>query len=77
MGIEGALWTLPVATGLMLSPWIAMIGARVDLGDRLAAWGLFLSPGDRQSRRTRNTPSVLDAWQPIFHPLAERQLPEG
>jgi membrane glycosyltransferase len=77
MGIEGALWTLPVATGLMLSPWIAMIGARVDLGDRLAAWGLFLSPGDRQSRRTRNTPSVLDAWQPIFHPLAERQLPGG
>lgn len=45
-GIEGALWTLPVAIGLVLAPWTAMISARVDLGDRLAAWGLFLSPND-------------------------------
>ena len=77
MGVDGALWTLPVAAGLLLSPWIAMIGARVDLGDRLAAWGLFVAPGDLQRRRSNRTATVSEAWQPIFPPLAERQLSEG
>lgn len=45
-GIESAVWILPVATGLLAAPLIAMATARIDLGDRLAAQGLFLAPGE-------------------------------
>jgi membrane glycosyltransferase len=49
-GVDGALWTLPVAISLIAAPWLAMFSARVDLGDRLAARGLLLAPGESHDR---------------------------
>ena len=46
LGIQGAVWTLPVAVSLIAAPWLAMASARVDLGTKLAAKGLFLAPGE-------------------------------
>jgi membrane glycosyltransferase len=46
-GIGGAMWTLPVAVSLLVAPWLAMLSARVDLADRLAAKGLFLAAEQR------------------------------
>lgn len=46
-GVGGAIWTLPVAVSLVAAPWVAMAGARVSLGDWLAARGLFLAAGER------------------------------
>ena len=51
MGIDGALWTFPVAAGLIAAPWVAMASARIDFGDWLAARGLFLSAAE--ARRLR------------------------
>lgn len=45
-GVEGSLWTIPVALSLVAAPWLAAASARVDLGDRLAAKGLFVGPGE-------------------------------
>ena len=45
-GVEGSLWTLPVALSLAAAPWLAAASARVDIGDRLAAKGLFAAPGE-------------------------------
>jgi membrane glycosyltransferase len=45
-GVEGALWMLPVALSLAAAPWLAAASARVDLGDRLAAKGLFVAPAE-------------------------------
>ncbi len=51
MGIDGAMWTLPVAVGLVSAPWMAMIGARIDLGDWLASRGIFLADGEKPTPR--------------------------
>jgi len=67
-GVDGALWTLPVAVGLIGAPWIAMIGARVDIGDKLAAKGLFLSAAE--ARQLRPRPDVLPL--PHFRALSEQ-----
>jgi membrane glycosyltransferase len=50
LGVAGALWTMPVAISLVSAPWVAMASARIDLGDRLAARGLLLAPGESADR---------------------------
>jgi membrane glycosyltransferase len=43
-GVQGAIWTLPVAISLFSSPLTAMITSRRDAGDWLRRKGLFLTP---------------------------------
>lgn len=74
-GIEGALWTLPVALGLVLAPWTAMITARVDLGERLAAWGIFLSAKDvARLSGWRNGPHAANAWPNFLQSFEDHRL---
>jgi membrane glycosyltransferase len=67
--VEGAMWTLPVAVSLVAAPWLAMISARVDLGDKLAVRGIFLAPNEaaRFMRRPR--------YPRLPHHLADLLLP--
>ncbi len=48
-GLSGALWTLPIAIGLLVSPAVALVTSRTDVGDYLRSKGLFLSPHDTQT----------------------------
>ncbi|ARS26665.1 glucans biosynthesis glucosyltransferase MdoH [Sphingomonas sp. KC8] len=41
IGAGGAIWTVPVAIGLVLSPFTAMLTSRIDIGDWFAGKGLF------------------------------------
>lgn len=43
--VPGALWALPVATGLLVAPFTAMLTARVDLADALVKRGIFVTEG--------------------------------
>ncbi len=47
-GIDGMLWTLPVAVGLVLSPATVWLTARSDVGDGLVRRGWLLSPADHR-----------------------------
>jgi membrane glycosyltransferase len=73
-GIDGALWTLPVALGLVLAPWTAMISARVDLGDRLARRGLFLSPKDVARISGEPAPHAAIPWQNLLQSPGDHRL---
>ena len=43
--VPGALWAIPVAAGLLLAPFTAMLTARVDLADALVKRGIFVTEG--------------------------------
>ncbi len=45
-GIDGAIWLLPVAVGLLLTPFTVWVTARADVGEWLARRGFFVSPVD-------------------------------
>lgn len=68
LGVEGALWTLPVAIGLVAAPWTAMVSARVDLGDKLASWGLFLARAE--TGRLRRIPAGAQ-WEASQHNILQ------
>jgi len=72
LGVDGAMWTLPVAIGLTAAPWLAMVSARVDLGDRLAAHGIFLSAAETQRRRS--TESAIPTLHAILQTQADHSL---
>lgn len=75
IGIGGTRWTLPVAISLISAPWVAMISARIDLGDRLAAWGLFLAPNESHhvdQRLELHQPS--HPWTELLRPRSEVRL---
>ncbi len=48
VGIDGMIWTLPVAAGLVLSPASVWLTARGDVGDWLVRRGWLLSPADHR-----------------------------
>ncbi|RYG63949.1 glucans biosynthesis glucosyltransferase MdoH, partial [bacterium] len=48
VGIDGTIWSLPVAVGLMMTPFTVWVTARADLGDWLVRRGFFVSPADRR-----------------------------
>lgn len=77
LGIDGALWTLPVAAGLIAAPWVAMVSARIDLGDWLAARGLFLSAPEARTRRTETEKQAfadIDTGEFLRLPVDNRLL---
>jgi membrane glycosyltransferase len=74
LGVDGALWTLPVAAGLLAAPWMAMAGARIDLGDRLAAHGLFLSAADIRAHRPVGDVLPLSQYRTMLQPPADHRL---
>ncbi len=48
-GVDGTIWTLPVAAGLLLAPATVWLTARADVGGWLARHGFFVSPADGHS----------------------------
>ena len=46
IGIDGTIWSLPVAVGLMMTPFTVWVTARADFGDWLVRRGFFVSPAD-------------------------------
>jgi membrane glycosyltransferase len=74
LGVDGALWTLPVAIGLLAAPWMAMAGARVDLGDKLAARGLFLSANETRVLRPGGDVRPLSQFRDMLQPPADHRL---
>ena len=44
-GVPGALWASPVAVGLLLAPFTAMLTARVDVAEWLLNRGIFVTEG--------------------------------
>lgn len=74
-GVEGAWWTLPVAVSLTAAPWLTQLSARIDLGDRLAAKGLFLAPGERlPSAPCATLPEPLSRWATRGHSQSDHRL---
>ena len=47
VGIDGTIWSLPVALGLLVTPLTVWLTARADLGDWLVRRGFFVSPADQ------------------------------
>ncbi|RVT89053.1 glucans biosynthesis glucosyltransferase MdoH [Sphingomonas crocodyli] len=45
-GVDGSIWTLPVALGLLLAPATAWLSSRASVGDWLVRRGILLSPAD-------------------------------
>jgi len=48
LAVEGSIWTLPVALGLLLTPATVWISARADVGLWLAQRSIFVSPADHK-----------------------------
>ncbi len=48
LGIDGTIWTLPVAIGLLLTPATVWLTARADVGEWLVRRGWFVSPADHR-----------------------------
>jgi len=48
MGIDGTIWSLPVALGLLVTPVTVWVTARADLGDWLVRRGFLVSPADQR-----------------------------
>lgn len=48
LGLDGAIWSLPVALGLLIAPATVWLTARADVGDWLVRRGYFVSPADRR-----------------------------
>lgn len=66
IGIDGAIWSLPVAVGLMMTPVTVWVTARADVGDWLVRRGYFVSPAD-QRRFEEGPPENVDlVLEPSF-----------
>ncbi|KRB79873.1 glucosyl transferase family 2 [Sphingomonas sp. Root710] len=48
VGVDGTIWSLPVAVGLMLTPFTVWVTSRADMGDWLVRRGYFVSPADHR-----------------------------
>ena len=48
MGVDGMIWAMPVAIGLLLTPGTVWLTARADVGDWLVRRGWFVSPADHR-----------------------------
>jgi membrane glycosyltransferase len=48
LGIDGTIWMLPVALGLLITPATVWVTARADVGDWLVRRGWFVSPADHR-----------------------------
>jgi len=48
LGLDGVIWSLPVAVGLLLAPATVWLTARADVGDWLVRRGYFVSPADHR-----------------------------
>ena len=48
IGVDGTIWSLPVAVGLLMTPVTVWVTARADLGEWLVRRGFFVSPADQQ-----------------------------
>jgi membrane glycosyltransferase len=48
LGVDGTIWTLPVAAGLVLAPATVWLSSRADVGDWLVRHGMLRSPADGQ-----------------------------
>jgi membrane glycosyltransferase len=46
LGVDGTIWSLPVAVGLLLAPVTVWLTARADVGDWLVRHRFFLSPSE-------------------------------
>ena len=67
LGVDGSIWLLPVAVGLLMTPVTVWVSARADAGDWLARRGIFLSPADdRQVERNRTDDPTDLALQAQF-----------
>lgn len=64
IGVDGTIWSLPVAVGLMLTPFTVWVTSRADMGDWLVRRGYFVSPADH--RRFEEGP--VEAAELILEP---------
>ncbi|KKC24472.1 glucans biosynthesis glucosyltransferase MdoH [Sphingomonas sp. SRS2] len=66
IGIDGTIWSLPVAVGLMMTPVTVWVTSRADMGDWLVRRGFFVSPADH--RRFEEGPEAVAelALEPSF-----------
>jgi len=64
VGVDGTIWSLPVAIGLLLAPGVAWLTARADVGEWLVRRGFFVSPADY--RRFEEGP-LLES-EPLLEP---------
>jgi len=82
-GVNGAMWTLPVALSLLAAPATAMLTSRADVGQWLQRKGLFLTPhetanaiaGERRIDSTTRDPARFipeTSWSRMF--LASRTV---
>ncbi|ATE67140.1 glucans biosynthesis glucosyltransferase MdoH [Rhizorhabdus dicambivorans] len=65
LGIDGTIWSLPVALGLLLTPLTVWLTARADVGEWLVRRGWFVSPADQ--RRFEEGPEDA-AVEPLLEP---------
>ena len=62
--VEGSIWSLPVAAGLLLTPVTVWLTARADVGNWLVRHGFFVSPADQQ----RLVQAPAEPIEPLFEP---------
>nr|WP_047170067.1 glucans biosynthesis glucosyltransferase MdoH [Sphingomonas sp. Y57] len=48
LGLDGSIWSLPVAVGLLLAPATVWLTSRADVGEWLVRRGYFVSPADHR-----------------------------
>ena len=60
VGIDGTIWSLPVAVGLMMTPFTVWVTARADMGDWLVRRGFFVSPADQRRFEEGPEPEAVD-----------------
>jgi membrane glycosyltransferase len=48
LGLDGSIWSLPVAIGLLLAPVTVWLTSRADVGEWLVRRGYFVSPADHR-----------------------------
>ena len=66
VGVDGAIWTVPVAVGLMMTPVTVWVTARADLGEWLVRRGFFVSPADQRRFEEGPTETVDLMLEPSF-----------
>lgn len=66
VGIDGMLWTLPVAAGLLLAPVSVWLTARAGVGDWLVRRGFLVSPADH--RTFEEGPAEAPLHEPALGP---------
>lgn len=66
LGLDGTIWSLPVAVGLLLAPVTVWLTSRADVGDWLVRRGYFVSPADH--RRFEEGPQAEDPGDLVPEP---------